>query len=156
MVYWLFLFLVERLWKCEEDEATQRRRSKTAADRFPVNNDTIETVELNEKAEKVQKPEEAADIIKEYEEILHTKRKGIITIAYHQGKVFSRFLEKNKFTTLVRRFGIHKNTIVFKINVFKLISKHPRLMKSYVTLKFLKNYLKDIRQICQKNVSEFD
>ena len=48
---------------------------------FLVNNDTIETVELNEKAEKVQKPEEAADIIKEYEEILHTKRKGIITIA---------------------------------------------------------------------------
>ena len=39
-----------------------------------INNAKIE--KLNELAEKVQKPEEAADIIKQYEEILRTKRKG--------------------------------------------------------------------------------
>ena len=57
--------------------------------------------------------------------------------------------------TLVRRFGIHKNTIVFKINFFKLINKHPGLIESSVNLSFLKNYLKDIRQIRHKNVKEF-
>ena len=39
----------------------------------------------------VDKPEEVADLIKKYKEILKTKRKGVISIAYHQGKVFSRF-----------------------------------------------------------------
>ena len=47
--------------------------------------------ELNEIAEKVHKPEETADIIKQYEEILRTKRKGIISVAYYQGKLFKRF-----------------------------------------------------------------
>ena len=119
-----------------------------------VNNDTIETDELNERAEKVDKREDSAHIINEYEEIFRTKRTGIISIAYHQGKVFSRFREKKKFMKLVSRFKIHRNTIVFKIIVFKLVNKHPRLMKSSVNLSFLKNYLTDIRQICQKNVKE--
>ena len=121
-----------------------------------VNNDAIERKELNEKAEKVENPEDAADVIKECEEIHRTKRKGIISIAYHQGKVISRFRENEKFMGLVTRFGIHENTIIFKINILKLIDKHPGLMKSSATLSFLKNYLKDIRQIFRKNESEFE
>ena len=39
-----------------------------------VNNHTIETEELNEWAVKVDKLEDAANIIQEYEEILRTKR----------------------------------------------------------------------------------
>ena len=110
-----------------------------------ANNDKIETEELNERAENVDKLEDAANIIKEYEEILRTKRKGIITVAYHQGKVFSRFLEKEKFMKLIANFKIHKGTMIFKINVFKLIQKYPGLKKSSVTLKFLKNYFEDIK-----------
>ena len=79
-----------------------------------VNNDTIEREALNEKAEKVGKPEDAADVIKDYEEILRTKTKGIITVAYHQGKVFSRFRENEKFIKLVSKLKIPKNTIIFK------------------------------------------
>ena len=51
--------------------------------------------------------------------------------------------------------GVHKSTIVFKINLLKLIEKHPKLSKSSVTLTFLKNYFKDIKQICKENSSEF-
>ena len=53
----------------------------------------IKIEKLNEKAEKVEKPEDDADIIKEYEQILRTKRKGIISVANYQGKVFKRFKE---------------------------------------------------------------
>ena len=53
-------------------------------------NNAIEIGDLNKKANKVEKPEEAADIIKQYEEILRTKSKGIISIAYNQGKIFKR------------------------------------------------------------------
>ena len=93
----------------------------------------------------MEKPKDVVDAIKEYEQIV-----------YHQGKVFSRFREKENFFTLVSRLGIHKNAIVFQINIFKLINKHPRLMKSAVTLSILKNYLKDVRQTCPKNVEEFE
>ena len=91
-----------------------------------VNNDTVEIEELNERAEKVDKLEDATNIIKEYEEILRTKRKGITSVAYRQGKVFSCFREKEKFMKLVSRFKIYKNTTVFKIKEFKLTNKHTR------------------------------
>ena len=80
----------------------------------------MEIKELNELAEKVEKPEDAADIIKQYEEIFCAKRKGIIAVAFHQEKVFKRFKEKEKFMQMVRKLKIHKSTKVFKINVLSL------------------------------------
>ena len=52
---------------------------------------SVETEELNEKAGKEEKLENATEIIKQYEEILCTKRKGIKSIGYHQGEIFKRF-----------------------------------------------------------------
>ena len=112
--------------------------------------------ELDEQADKVEKLEDAVDIIKKYEEILRTKRKGIITVAFHQGKIFKRFKENEKFLQMVKKLKMYKNTIILKINLFKLIEKHPKLMKSSVTLTFLKNYFKYIKQISKKNSSEFE
>ena len=57
---------------------------------------------------------------------------------------------------MVGKLKIHKSTIVFKINRFKLIEKHPELLMSSVTLTFLKNYFKDIKQICKENSGEFE
>ena len=120
-----------------------------------IGSGSVETEELNEKAGKEEKPENAAEIIKQYEEILCTKSKGIKSIGYHQGEIFKRFREKEKFMKLVGDFKVHKNTIIFKINIFKLIDKYPKLMKSSITLSFLKNYFKDIKQICKES-SEFE
>ena len=99
-------------------------------------NNTIEIGEQNQLAEKVEKPEEAADIIKQYEEILRTKRKGVASVAYYQGMLFKRFKEKEKFAQMVSQLKIHKNTIIFKISIFKLIEKNPNLMKSSAALGF--------------------
>ena len=118
-------------------------------------NDITETEELNKKADKVEKPEDAATIIKQYEDIIHTKKRNIISIAYHRGKVLKRFKDKEKFIKLVNEFKVHKSTVIFKINIVKLIDKHPILMESSVTLGFLKNYYKDITQICNENPNEF-
>ena len=57
---------------------------------------------------------------------------------------------------MVSKLKIHKSTIIFKINLLKLIEKHPELMKSSATLTFLKNYLRDIKKICEENSSEFE
>ena len=94
-------------------------------------------------------------VIKQYEDV-RTKKKNIISIPYHQGKIFKRFKDKEKFIKLVNEFKVHKSTIIFKINIFKLIDKHPKLMKSSMTLGFLKNYYKDIKQICKENSNEFE
>ena len=53
-------------------------------------NDVVETEDLNEKAEKLGKPEHAAVVKKQYEDITQTKKKDIICIAYQQGKVFEK------------------------------------------------------------------
>ena len=53
--------------------------------------ENLEFDNLNIEAEEVQDPEKAAKIIKRYEDIIKTKRKGIINVAYHQGQVFKRF-----------------------------------------------------------------
>ena len=52
------------------------------------------------KPDKVETPEDAATIIKQYEDIIRTKKKSIISAAYHQGKVFKRFKEKEIFIKL--------------------------------------------------------
>ena len=91
-------------------------------------------------------PEDDASIIEEYEEILRTKRKGVINVAYHQGKVFSLFRKKEKFVRLVENLK----------NVFKLIQKYLGLKRSSIMLGFLKNYFKDIKGICKENLTEFE
>ena len=92
-----------------------------------------------------------AEVIKQYEFIIKTKKKRIISIAYYQGKVFKRFKEKEKFIKLVSQLGIHKNTIIFKINVFKLCERYPKLLRSSIGLGFLKNFHKHIKTVCREN-----
>ena len=117
--------------------------------------ENLEFDNLNKEAEEILDPEKAAEIIREYEDIIKTKKKGIINVAFYQGQIFKRFKEKEKFAKLVNEVGIHKTTIIFKINVFKLCKKYPKLLKSSIGLGFLKNYHKDIKAICKENEEGF-
>ena len=106
--------------------------------------ENLEFDDLNKEAEEIQD-----------EDIIKTKKKGIINVAFHQGQIFKRFKEKEKFAKLVSELGIHKTTIIFKINVFKLCKKYPKLLKSSIGLGFFKNYHKDIKAICEENEKDF-
>ena len=46
--------------------------------------------------------------------------------------------------------------IIFKINIGKLIDKHPKMKNSSIYLHYLKNYSEVIKEICDKNSSEFE
>ena len=96
----------------------------------------MKTPELNKTAEEVQKPQDAAEVIKQYGNIIRTRKEGIIDIAFHQGKIFKTFKDKEKLITLVNQFNIHKTTIVFKISIHKLCEKYPKLLKSSIGLVF--------------------
>ena len=115
----------------------------------------VEFDDLNKGAEKMQDSKKAAEIIKRYEDIIKTKNKGIINVAYHQGQVFKRFKEKERFAKLVSELGFHKTTIIFKINIFKLCKKQRKLLKSSIRLGFFKNYDKDIKAIYEENEKDF-
>ena len=69
--------------------------------------------------------------------------------------MFIRFKEKEKFAKLASELGIHKTTILFKINVFKLCKKYPKLLKSSIGLVFFENYHKDVKAICEENEKDF-
>ena len=147
------------MWKGVTDNKKAKRLSKEEIKKKLLDSMTIgEIVEfddLNKEAEEVQDPEKAVIIIERYENIIKTKRKGIINVAYHQGQVFKRFKEKEKFAKLVSELGIHKTTIIFKINVFKLCEKYRKLLKSSIGLGFFKNYHKAITAICEENEKDF-
>ena len=117
--------------------------------------EVAEFEDLNKEAEETREPEKAAEVIKRYEDIIKMKKKGIISVAFYQGKVLKRFKEKEKFVKLVSELGIHKNTIIFKINVFKSCEKYPKLLRSSINLGFFKNYHKNIKAVCKENEEDF-
>ena len=139
------------MWKGVPDSEKAKRLSKEEIKKQLLDSMIIDEVaefeNLNKEAEEVQDPEEAAEIIKRYEDVIKTKKKGIINVAYHQGQVFKRFKEKQEFAKLVSELGIHKTTIIFKINIFKLCEKYLKLLKSSIGLGFFKNCQKDIKAI---------
>ena len=157
------------MWKGVElkkmKRLTHEEVKKQLIESFVIN-EVVETDELNKQADKQKKfkalrklqrwfkstktslEKKAAKMIRKYENIIRTKKKGIINIAFHQGKVFKKFKDKEKFITLVSQLGIHKTTIIFKINIYKLCEK---LLKSSIGLGFLKNHFKDILEICSEN-----
>ena len=75
-------FFCFQLQKGSENTKKTRRISKEETKKqlidSIINNNIIETEELNEKADKAEKPEDAAEIIKQYEDIICTKRKYYI------------------------------------------------------------------------------
>ena len=111
--------------------------------------------DLNKEAEEIQDSEKAAEIIRLYEDIIKTKKKVIVKVAFHQGQIFKRFKEKEKFAKLHNELGIQQTTIIFKVNIFKLRKKYPKLVKSSIDLGFFKNYHKDVKAICKENEKDF-
>ena len=103
----------------------------------------------------MQDPERAAEIVRCYEDIIKTKNNGIVNVAYSQEQVFKKFKTKKKFTELVTELGIYRNTIIFRINVFKLYQKYPKLLKSSIGLGIFKDYHKDIKAIYREYEKDF-
>ena len=119
--YFLFLALEFFIFSFENSKKTKRLNKDEIKKQLIDINNAMEIDNLNELAEKVERPEDAANIIKQYEEILRTKRIDIMFVAYYQGKLFELFKEKEKFIQMVSQWKIDKSAIIFQINIFKLI-----------------------------------
>ena len=130
------------MWKNVIDSKKAKRPSEEEKKQLlesTIIDKNLEFDDLNKEAEEIREPEKAAEIIKQYKDIIKTKKKGITRVVFHQRQVFKRFKEKEKFVRFVSELEIHKTTIIFKINVFKLGKKYPKLLKSSIGLGFFKN-----------------
>ena len=128
-----------------------RRFNKEQTKKHSFFYDQINKEDLSVRADNVKNCQEAVKIIKECENMIKTNKKIIIRFAYEQGKIFKKFKEDVKFKNLVEQFGVNRSTIIFEINIVKLADKSHKMLTSSVTLKFLKNYHKDIKSICKEN-----
>ena len=80
------------MWKGVADSKKAKRLSKEEIKKqlldLMIIDEVVEFEDLNKEAKEIQDPEKAAEIIKRYEDIIKTKKKGIINVAYHQAQVF--------------------------------------------------------------------
>ena len=147
------------MWKGVADRKKVKRLSKEEIRKqlleSMIIDEVVEFEDLNKEAEEIHDPEKAAEIIKRYEGIIKTEKNEIINVAFHQGQVFKRSREKEKFAKLVSELGIHKTIIILDLNVFNLCKKYPKLLKSSISLGFFKNYHKNIKAICEENEEGF-
>ena len=104
---------------------------------------------------RVDSPDDAAELIERIERIMKSKKNNILTIAYHQGIIFKNCKENNRFTSEVAKFKISKVTINFKIDIIKFIDDYPKIQKSSISLHFLKNNFRVIKDVCKEHTSKF-
>ena len=54
----------------------------------------------------------------------------------------------------VTKFKIHKTTINFKIGIIKFIDDYPKIRKWSISLHYLKNNFRAIKDVCKGYASE--
>ena len=76
-------------------------------------------------------------------------------IADQQGEIFRKFKTDNKFISAVSAFKVIKTTINFKRDVVKFIDKYPKMQTSCISLYYLKNNFRVVKEVCQEHAGEF-
>ena len=76
-------------------------------------------------------------------------------LACQQGKVFQKFKLNNKFLSAVTEFGVSKTTTDFKTDIVKFIENYSRMKNSCISLFYVNNNFRIIKNVCQERASEF-
>ena len=81
----------------------------------------MRTKSRKKKPAKLKETEDAAAVIRQFKEIIKSKKRNIAWLAYQQGSVFEKFKENSKFIEMVKQFGVSEPVIIFKINIICLL-----------------------------------
>ena len=71
--------------------------------------------------------------------------------AYHQGIIFKKYKESNKFVSAVTDFKISITTINFKIGIIKFIDDYPKMRISSISL----HNFRVIKDVCKEYATKF-
>ena len=114
---------------------------------------------VNEDFEKtsnsIKNPDDVVNVIVKTEKNIRSKESSILWLAYQQAQIFEKFKENENFIDMIKKRGISKYTILFKIFIVTFVSKYSRMKKCSLSLHFVKNSFKMIKEICHKNACEF-
>ena len=69
-------------------------------------------------------------------------------------KLFKKFKTNNKFLSRVNAFKISKATINFKIGIVEFISMYRKMKKSCISLYYLKNNFRIIKDVCWEKYNQ--
>ena len=115
----------------------------------------VDSKGVEDLSKKVNNPDDAVELIGRIERIMKSKKNNILTLAYYQGIIFKKYKENTKFMSAVIDFNIRKVTVNFKIGIIKFIDEYPKMRKSSISLHFLKNNFRVIKDVCKEYASEF-
>ena len=121
------VFIIEKAFQC--CQAIWRRLNKEQIKKQLFDSfvcDDINKEDVSATADAIKDYQETMKTIKEWENIIKTNKKKIIDFAYEQGKIFRKIKEDTNFKNLVEQFRINKITIIFKINILKLVEKYNK------------------------------
>ena len=121
------VFIIEKAFQC--CQAIWRRLNKEQIKKQLFDSfvcDDINKEDVSATADAIKDYQETMETIKECENIIKTNKKKIIDFAYEQGKIFRKIKEDTNFKNLVEQFRINKITIIFKINIVKLVEKYNK------------------------------
>ena len=106
-------------------------------------------------AKNVGNPNDVAQFVKKMDKMIKSNKSSILKISYQQGKIFKEFKTDNKFTSAVSAFKISKTTINFKIDIVIFIDMCPKMQTFCISLYYVKNNFRVIKEVYQEHASEF-
>ena len=114
------------------DETIQKNRKnkyeiKKYLQESIINGSTNRNIEVEEKVNIVKTREDATKVVQEFEQSNNNIRSGITWFTYYQAEIFQKFKEKGRFLSMASKVSVGKLTIVFKVNLLKLINKSPQI-----------------------------
>ena len=95
-----------------------------------------ENTDMQEKVKRTTNEKDAVKVVQEFQEIIKNKKRDILWSAYHQGQIFQKFKEKERFIKMVLKFDIIKLILVLKNVLSKPIDNYPKI-KKFVAIQFL-------------------
>ena len=85
----------------------------------------LEFDDLKKEAEEIQDTEKAAEKIRQYEDIIKTKKKGIINVAFHQGQIFKGLRKRKSLLSSLMNFEFTKPLSFFKLMFLNYVKNVP-------------------------------
>ena len=115
----------------------------------------VDSMGVEDLSRNVDSLDDAAELIGRIEHIMKRKKNNILILAYHQGIIFKKYKENNRVTSAVAGFKISRATVNFKIGIIKFINDYPKMKKSSISLHFLKNNFRLMKEVCKEHATEF-
>ena len=140
--------------KVDESRKTKQNNKSTILEKLKesiMSEKEVDSKGIENLSKRVDNPDDASELIERIERIMKSKNNNVLSLSI----ILKKYKENSKFTSAVAKFKISKATINFKIGIIKFIDDYPKMRKSSISLHFLKNNFRVIKDVCKEYSSEF-